>query len=137
MRALRFVLLMGFAAVAHGELACPLRLDAGAKAGLTKQGWIIEKLAGAGALAHASLFNMDAKHEYELVPDSDRTVGADLVQQWKASDYRQLDLYIRCDYGAAGQMRIKVPVVLKTCEQKLITWDRKKQTAASVEMVCR
>ena len=136
MRAMYLFLSLGLAAVAHAELSCPLRLD-GAKAGLTKTGWITEKPLASGRLEHASLFNVDAKHEYELAPDSDRTVGADLVQQWKASDYRQLDLFLRCDYGKAGQIKKRVPVSLKTCEQTLKGWDPKKGQAASVVMVCR
>ncbi|MEP7353219.1 MAG: STY0301 family protein [Acidobacteriota bacterium] len=127
---------LGLAAMAHAQVTCPAQVN-GAKAGLTKTGWKTEKPLGTGKLEHASLFNSDGKQEYELAPDTNRTVGADLVQQWKASDYHQLDLFMRCDYGKAGQIRKLVPIQLKTCEQKLTDWDPKKGLAASVQMACR
>jgi hypothetical protein len=57
--------------------------------------------------------------EYELAPDDD-SHGASVRQIWKLSDYREVNLFVRCRYADTEAVVVKdLPKPLQTC---LFTW---------------
>jgi hypothetical protein len=84
-----------------------------------------------------SIYNgSPGKQEYELAPDEDihrRTV----TQTWKLSDYREMNLFVRCRYAGTGAVVLKpLPQPLKACS---FSWRNRggPQPIADPVFVCR
>jgi len=64
-----------------------------------------------------SIYNKDAKQEYDLAPDDERKEHGKIVQTWKLTGYRDMPLYLRCRYrGTDRTLTRELTVALKTCE---------------------
>ena len=58
--------------------------------------------------------------EYELKPDGQKTVGKKTIFLWKLTDYRDLNLFVRCVYhGTPATVTADIPAALKTCTATL------------------
>lgn len=64
-----------------------------------------------------SLYNgTPGKEEYELAPDDEQIQGKRVTQTWKASSYRDMNLFIRCRYfTTAATVVANLPARYKTC----------------------
>ena len=64
-----------------------------------------------------SIYNgTPGKEEYELAPDDTQTQGKQVKQTWKLSDYRDMNLFVRCRYLGTKETVVKnLPAPLKTC----------------------
>lgn len=64
-----------------------------------------------------SLYNgTPGKQEYELAPDDTQTQGKQIRQTWNLSDYRDMNLFVRCRYLGTGEtVVLNLPTPLKTC----------------------
>ena len=85
-----------------------------------------------------SIYNgIPGKQEYELAPDDEGTRGSSVRQAWKLSDYREMNLFVRCRYADAQSVVVKdLPKPLVTCTFK---WRKTgaTQPIASPAFVCR
>lgn len=64
-----------------------------------------------------SLYNgTPGKEEYELAPDDEQIQGKRVTQTWKASSYRDMNLFVRCRYfSTAATVVANLPAQYKTC----------------------
>jgi len=64
-----------------------------------------------------SLYNgTPGKEEYELAPDDEQIQGKRVTQTWKASSYRDMNLFVRCRYSStAATVVANLPAQFKTC----------------------
>jgi len=64
-----------------------------------------------------SIYNgTPGKQEFELAPDQEPSQGRQVKQTWKLSDYRDMNLFVRCRYaGTSVTLVADLPRELKTC----------------------
>jgi hypothetical protein len=107
-------ILLGAAAAGAQTLSCPARL--GSK---VEPGWRVEGSAGADshAFQRISVYNKDARQEYDLAPDDEKRVQGRIVQTWRLKDYRALPLFLRCRFaGTEATLTRELPKALQSCE---------------------
>ena len=75
--------------------------------------------------------------EYDLKPDGQKIVGKKTVFLWKLSDYRDLNLFVRCVYhGTSATVTADIPANLSTCTATL-ELTPKGEVVGRSEMACR
>jgi hypothetical protein len=75
--------------------------------------------------------------EYELKPDGQKTAGKKTIFLWKLSDYRDLNLFVRCVYhGTPATVTADIPAALKTCTATL-ELSPKGDVMGRSEMACK
>jgi hypothetical protein len=96
---------------------CPATIAVGESATIPPP-WLAE--AGAAKehkFLRPSIYNgTPGGKEYELAPDDEKSEGKRVRQAWKLSEYREMNLFLRCRYaGTAVTAVADIPPVLKTC----------------------
>ena len=75
--------------------------------------------------------------EYELKPDGQKTVGKKTIFLWKLTDYRDLNLFVRCVYhGTSATVTADIPASLTTCTATL-ELSPKGDVIGRSEMACK
>jgi len=75
--------------------------------------------------------------EYELKPDGQKTAGKKTIFLWKLTDYRDLNLFVRCVYhGTSATVTADIPAALKTCTATL-ELTPKGEVIGRSEMACK
>jgi hypothetical protein len=129
-----------FAAAAGGQtaaFACPATLTV-AETAAPLDGWASEAASSKHNFKMPKVYNgKPGGEEYELKPDGQKTAGRKTIFLWKLSDYRDLNLFVRCVYhGTNATVTADLPAALKTCTATL-ELSPKGEVLGRSEMACK
>jgi hypothetical protein len=96
--------------------SCPNSIQL-TEAPITSMPWHPESATTSHRFLRPSLYNGTAgKAEYELAPDSTQVQGSRITESWKLSDYRDMNLFVRCHYaGTSATLFRDLPKKLTFC----------------------
>jgi hypothetical protein len=118
------LLVLSFVPAASGEtaaFACPASITVSETAAAL-DGWSAEPGS--------------SKHRFRK-PDGQKTVGKKTIFLWKLSDYRDLNLFVRCVYhGTPATVTANIPAALTTCTATL-ELTPKGEVIGRSEMTCK
>jgi hypothetical protein len=118
-------------------LTCPASVTVVEKAE-TSPPWQSEQASAQHKFLRPSLYNgTRGKQEYELAPDREEIQGRRVLQTWILSDYRDMNIFVRCRYENAGAtVAIDLPASLKIC---VFSFDNsaKKDSISSPSFECK
>ena len=79
--------------------------------------WQGDSVSAQRKFLRPSLYNgTRGKQEYELAPDKQENQGRRIRQTWILSDYRDMNIFVRCRYeNTAATLATDLPAALKTC----------------------
>lgn len=134
------LLAVPFAPSADGQtaaFACPASITASETAAAL-DGWSAEAGSAKHRFQMPKIYNgKPGGEEYELKPDGQKTVGKKTIFLWKLSDYRDLNLFVRCVYhGTPATVTADIPAALKTCTATL-ELSPKGEVIGRSEMACK
>ena len=117
--------------------ACPASITVSETAAAL-DGWSAEAGSSTHRFRMPKIYNgKPGGEEYELKPDGQKTVGKKTIFLWKLSDYRDLNLFVRCVYhGTAATVTADIPTALKTCTATL-ELTAKGDVIGRSEMACK
>ena len=129
-----------FLADASGQTAafsCPANITVSETVAATG-GWSGEAGSSKQRFQMPKIYN--GKHrgeEYEQKPDGQKTVGKKTIFLWKLSDYRDLNLFVRCVFhGTSATVTADIPASLSTCTATL-ELSPKGDVIGRSEMACK
>jgi hypothetical protein len=131
---------LSFLAVAGAQtasFACPAALTVSETAA-APDGWAVEAGSSKHRFQMPKIYNgKPGGEEYELKPDGQKTVGKKTIFLWKLSDYRDLNLFVRCVYhGTPATVTADIPAALNTCTATL-ELSPKGDVIGRSEMACK
>jgi len=131
--ALSFV---GAATGQTGAFTCPATITVSETAAQL-DGWASEAASSKHSFKMPKVYNgKPGGEEYELKPDGQKIVGKKTIFLWKLSDYRDLNLFVRCVYhGTNATVTADIPGALKTCTATL-ELTPKGEVVGRSEMAC-
>src|SRR5579864_8551489 len=99
-RALAIVAVFGAANAQDPQVfTCPASIAVTATAAASAP-WHSESAKAEHKFLRPSIYNgAPGKQEYELAPDEQEPSGKQIKQSWKLSDYRDMNLFVRCRYA--------------------------------------
>ena len=122
---------------AFGQVSCPesIKVTESAAAG---SGWKAEAGKSEHAFQRISVYNGKAGgEEYDLAPDDEKNSGGKIVQTWKLSNYRSMNLFMRCRYhDTAAVLFMDLPANLTACTFSF-TLDKKGTFIGKSSVTCR
>jgi len=100
--------------------ACPASITVSETAA-APDGWSAEAGSSKHRFQMPKIYNgKPGGEEYELKPDGQKTAGKKTIFLWKLTDYRDLNLFVRCVYhGTTAAVTADIPPPLKTCTATL------------------
>jgi len=131
---------LAFVTEASGQtdaFACPVTITVSETAAAT-DGWSAEAGSSKHRFQMPKIYNgKPGGEEYELKPDGQKTVGKKTIFLWKLSDYRDLNLFVRCVYhGTSATVTADIPASLTTCTATL-ELSPKGDVIGRSEMACK
>jgi hypothetical protein len=98
------------------QFTCPATITVTESASVASP-WQAETAKSEHKFERPSIYNGDpGKQEYDLAPDDTQTTGKRVKQTWNLTDYRKMNLFIRCRYqGTPATVVTNLPAPLKTC----------------------
>ncbi len=131
------LLALSFVPAASGQFACPASITVSESAA-APDGWSAEAGSSKHLFQMPKIYNgKPGGEEYELKPDGQKTVGKKTIFLWKLTDYRNLNLFVRCVYhGTAAIVTADIPAALKTCTATL-ELSPKGDVIGRSEMACK
>jgi hypothetical protein len=134
------LLALAFVPVAGGQtaaFACPASITV-SEAATAPEGWAAEAGSSKHRFRMPKIYNgKPGGEEYELKPDGQKTVGKKTIFLWKLSDYRDLNLFVRCVYhGTPATVTADIPAALTTCTATL-ELTPKGEVIGRSEMACK
>jgi hypothetical protein len=131
---------LAFVTEASGQtdaFACPVTITVSETAAAT-DGWSAEAGSSKHRFQMPKIYNgKPGGEEYELKPDGQKTVGKKTIFLWKLTDYRDLNLFVRCVYhGTSATVTADIPTALKTCTATL-ELSPKGDVIGRSEMACK
>ncbi|MEO7652584.1 MAG: STY0301 family protein [Bryobacteraceae bacterium] len=122
-RSLAFLLALALPSSPAAEVRCPETISEGGKT---------------LALSGISVYNgTPGGKEYELAPDGESKSGKRITQTWKVKDYRDMKVFLRCNYQGTKKALVRdVPEGITTCSQTF-ELNAKHEIAGKSEMSCR
>jgi len=134
------LLVLSFVPAASGEtaaFACPASITVSETAAAL-DGWSAEPGSSKHRFRMPKIYNgKPGGEEYELKPDGQKTVGKKTIFLWKLSDYRDLNLFVRCVYhGTPATVTANIPAALTTCTATL-ELTPKGEVIGRSEMTCK
>lgn len=135
----------GFFALSFLPAACGQTAAFACPAGITVSetaaaldGWSAEAGSSKHRFRMPKIYNgKPGGEEYELKPDGQKTVGKKTIFLWKLSDYRDLNLFVRCVYhGTPATVTADIPAALRTCTATL-ELTAKGDVIGRSEMACK
>jgi len=101
-------------------------------------GWTAEAASSKHRFQMPKVYNgKPGGEEYELKPDDQKTAGKKTIFLWKLSDYRDLNLFVRCVYhGTSATVTADIPAALKTCTAT-VELTSKGEVVGRSEMACK
>jgi|HubBroStandDraft_2_1064218.scaffolds.fasta_scaffold307921_3 hypothetical protein len=103
-------------APAAAPLTCPASITVTAAASAVTP-WQSESAKSEHKFERPSIYNgTPGKQEYDLAPDDTQTAGKRVRETWKLTDYRDMNLFVRCRYlGTPATVVTNIPAPLRTC----------------------
>jgi hypothetical protein len=134
------LLALFFVPAASGEtaaFACPASITVSETAA-APEGWSAEPGSSEHRLRMPKIYNgKPGGEEYELKPDGQKTAGKKTVFLWKLSDYRDLNLFVRCVYhGTPATVTADILPALTNCTATL-ELTPKGEVIGRSEMACK
>jgi hypothetical protein len=134
------LLVLSFVPAASGQNAafdCPASITVSETAA-APDGWSAESGSSKHRFQMPKIYNgKPGGEEYELKPDGQKTAGKKTIFLWKLSDYRDLNLFVRCVYhGTPATVTADIPAALKTCTATL-ELSPKGDVIGRSEMACK
>ena len=131
---------LAFVTEASGQtdaFACPVTITVSETAAAT-DGWSAEAGSSKHRFQMPKIYNgKPGGEEYELKPDGQKTVGKKTVFLWKLTDYRDLNLFVRCVYHeSSATVTANIPTALTTCTATL-ELSPKGDVIGRSEMACK
>ena len=117
--------------------ACPASITVPETAA-APDGWSAEAGSSKHRFQMPKVYNgKPGGEQYELKPDGQKTVGKKTIFLWKLTDYRDLNLFVRCVYhGTPSTVTADIPAALKTCTATL-ELSPKGEVVGRSEMACK
>lgn len=132
-------LALSFLPAAGGQtgFACPASITVSETAA-APDGWSAEPGSSKHRFQMPKIYNgKPGGEEYELKPDGQKTAGKKTIFLCKLSDYRDLNLFVRCVYhGTPATVTADIPAALKTCTATL-ELTPKGEVVGRSEMACK
>lgn len=108
------------AAAAISTFTCPATITV-SETTAAVDGWASEAASSKHRFQMPKIYNgKPGGEEYELKPDGQKIVGKKTIFLWKLTDYRDLNLFVRCVYhGTTVTLTADIPAAFKTCTATL------------------
>lgn len=134
------LLALSLVSAASGQsaaFACPATIPVSETAA-PLDGWTAEAASSTHRFKMPKIYNgKSGGEEYELKPDGQKTAGKKTIFLWKLTDYRDLNLFVRCVYhGTSATVTADIPAALKTCTATL-ELTPKGEVIGRSEMACK
>jgi hypothetical protein len=110
------IILRAQPSVKPATFTCPATVKV-AETTVANAPWQVESGKTEHKFSRPSIYNgTPGKQEFELAPDNQEVAGSRIRQNWKLTDYRDMNLFLRCRYdGTVVTLVIDLPNPLKTC----------------------